>query len=103
MKLAAGLALTLLFVSSAVSQQKVRDSAEAVKIAEKALMRIYGKKQIKSERPFKAKLENGIWTVSGTLHCKDEDGNPTDVCVGGAAVARISEADGHVISAVHYK
>ena len=97
------LALVLVFCCSVVAQQAVKDSVEAIKVAEKVLTRIYGKKQIESERPFKAKLEDGVWTVSGTLHCKDESGKPTEVCVGGVAMARISAADGRIISTQHTK
>jgi hypothetical protein len=36
----------------------VPDEGAAGKIAEKALVRIYGKKQVQSERPFTAELSN---------------------------------------------
>jgi hypothetical protein len=38
----------------------VSDEATGVKLAEKALERIYGKKQIQSEKPFTAKLTDDI-------------------------------------------
>ena len=50
----------------------VPDSATAVQIAEAVLIPVYGKKEIESERPFTAKLEKNMWTVSGTLRCLDE-------------------------------
>ncbi len=103
MKLASALVFMLVFGAAAAPQGKVSDSEAAVKIAEKALIRVYGKRQIESERRFKAKLEDGVWTVYGTLHCKDQDGNPTDICVGGVAVARISEKVGRVLSTMHTK
>jgi NTF2 fold immunity protein of polymorphic toxin system component len=103
MKMVKILPLALMFCCSVMSQQAVNNSAEAIKIAEKALTRIYGKRQTESERPFKAKLEDGVWTISGTLHCKDAKGKPAEVCVGGVAVARISAADGRVISTQHTK
>ncbi len=95
--------VALSFCCAVLSQNKVTDSAEAIKIAEKVLVNIYGKKQIESERPFKAKLENGVWTVWGTLHCKDGNGDETEVCVGGVASARIAAKNGRVISTMHTK
>jgi|SRR5215469_9073406 len=96
-------ALVLVFAlgTPVSSQNKVTDSETAVKIAEKALARIYGKKQIEYERPFKASLENGIWIVAGTLHCMNKDGNETDVCVGGVASARVRAKDGRILSTMH--
>ena len=103
MKLATVLIWMLVFSAAAPTQERVADPEAAVKIAEKALIKIYGKKQIESERPFKATLEDGVWTVYGTLNCKDKNGNHTDMCVGGVAVARISERDGRVLSTGHTK
>ena len=40
----------------------VPDSKTAVMIAEAVLAPVYGEKQIKSERPFTAKLKDGMWT-----------------------------------------
>lgn len=95
------IALAGLLAYCAISQNKVADADTAVKVAEKALVRVYGKKKIESERPFTATLDKGVWTVAGTLHCKDQDGNPTDMCAGGVAVARISEKNGRVLSTGH--
>ena len=83
---------------------KVPDSATAVSIAEKALAKIYGKRHIESERPFKASLSNGVWHVGGTLYCKDQHGNVVmDTCVGGVAMADIRQRDGHVLRTGHGK
>jgi hypothetical protein len=72
-------------------------------MAEAALVPIYGKKQIESERPFTAILVKDIWTVTGTLRCPDEKGGGTTACAGGAAEVKISKTDGHIISLGHYK
>src|SRR5204862_5711102 len=73
----------------------VPDEATAVKLAEKALAKIYGKKQMQSQRPFTAKLTDGIWHITGTLYCKDEHGKViTGACVGGVAMADIRQSDG---------
>ncbi|HEY6270631.1 MAG TPA: NTF2 fold immunity protein [Terriglobales bacterium] len=80
----------------------VPDQATAVKLAEKALAKIYGRKQIQSERPFSAELTEGIWHVAGTLYCKDNRGNViTGDCVGGVASAEIRQSDGRVLKTGH--
>jgi hypothetical protein len=81
----------------------VPDSTMAVKIAEAMLIPVYGKEKIESERPFKATLENGVWTVNGTLYCPDGKGGVTTECVGGTAEAKLSKADGRVLRMIHYK
>lgn len=84
-------------------QGYVPDSATAVRVAEAVLIPVYGKKQIESEKPFTAKLKNDVWTVAGTLHCPDGKGGITTHCSGGVAVVRISKADAHILSMIHYK
>jgi hypothetical protein len=81
----------------------VPDSTTAVKIAEAVLVPVYGKEKVESERPFKAKLENDIWTVNGTLHCSDGKGGVTTACVGGTAEVKLSKVDGRILKAIHYK
>jgi hypothetical protein len=81
----------------------VPNSATAVKIAEAVLVPVYGEKQIESEKPFKAKLDNGVWTVTGTLHCPDGKGGTTLICVGGTAEVKLSKSDGRIVSMIHYK
>jgi hypothetical protein len=49
----------------------VPDATTAVRIAEAVLMPIYGAKQIGYEKPFDATLDGDVWTVNGTLHCKN--------------------------------
>jgi hypothetical protein len=81
----------------------VPDSTTAVKIAEAVLTPVYGKKKVEAERPFNAKLENGVWTVNGTLHCPDGKGGVTTACVGGTAEVKLSKADGRILRMIHYK
>ncbi len=81
----------------------VPDSTTAVKIAEAVLVPVYGQEKIESERPFHATLENGVWTVSGTLRCPDGKGGTTTDCVGGTAEVKISKADGRILKMIHYK
>jgi hypothetical protein len=81
----------------------VPDSETAVKIAEAVLIPVYGKEKIESERPFKATIENGVWTVSGTLRCSDGKGGTTTMCVGGTAEVKLSKTDGRILKMIHYK
>ncbi|MBV9180609.1 MAG: hypothetical protein JO356_04800 [Acidobacteria bacterium] len=77
-----------------------------MKIAEPALIKTYGKRQIDDERPLTATLDKGIWTVSGTLCCTDRNGNRTceqGMCVGGTAVLKLRQRDGKILSIIHYK
>jgi hypothetical protein len=84
-------------------QGYVPDSATAVKIAEAVLTPVYGMDQVALEQPFKAKLKDDVWTVSGTLRCPDGKGGITTQCEGGVAVVQISKVDAHVVSMIHYK
>jgi hypothetical protein len=80
----------------------VPDSATAIQIAEAVLAPVYGKTHIESERPFSARLHDGVWTVSGTLHCRGDD-RPGVYCLGGVAVVTISQADARILSMIHGK
>ena len=109
MRLCATLCCGLLIATLAIGQGErpkrapVPDSATAVKIAQAALVPVYGKKKIDSEEPFTAQLKNDVWTVSGTLHCTDGTGGTTTRCVGGVAVVQISKVDGRILSMGHGK
>jgi NTF2 fold immunity protein len=109
MKLHRAIFCFVILIAAAQSQSYVPkdgfvpDSATAVKIAEAVLIPVYGKEKIESERPFKATLENGVWTVNGTLYCPDGKGGVTTDCVGGTAEVKLSKADGRVLKMIHYK
>ena len=81
----------------------VSDEADAIRIAEAALIPVYGKKQIESEKPLKAELQGNVWIVNGTLHCTDQNGNQTEICAGGVAIVKISKKNGRIISMIHEK
>src|SRR5688572_24100039 len=70
----------------------VPNAATAVAIAEAVLIPIYGEKEIAADRPYRATLVGGVWTVSGTL--------PPNT-VGGTAVAMIAKDDGRVVRVFH--
>ncbi len=70
----------------------VPDEATAIHIAEAILPPIYGKSVINEERPFHAKLHNGIWMVSGSL---------SGLQHGGVAVAEISKKSAMILRVSH--
>jgi NTF2 fold immunity protein len=72
----------------------IPDEATAIRVAEAILDPIYGEKQILTERPFHASLNDGIWTVSGSLPQGWD---------GGVATIRIDKKTGTVISYIHGK
>lgn len=85
---------------------RVPDAATAVHIAERALAEAYGKRQIDHERPLTAVLDDGIWTVHGTLRCPDRVGTITcelGKCVGGVASLKLRQSDGKILSISHTK
>jgi hypothetical protein len=72
----------------------VPNEQTAVAIAEAILVPIYGREQIDSEKPLKAKLKNGIWTVQGSLP-KGWDG--------GVAIVKLAKRDARIIYVIHEK
>ena len=72
----------------------VPDEQTAIQIAEAAWTPIYGKESIEAEKPFKARLVNNVWIVTGE---KSKD------FYGGEAVAEISKQDGRIIRISHGK
>jgi NTF2 fold immunity protein len=92
--------------SQNTTEVRVPDGATALKIAEPALIKTYGKRQIDDERPLTAKLDSGTWTVYGTLCCPDRNGHRTceeGKCLGGVAVLKLRQTDGKILSIIHYK
>lgn len=76
----------------------VPDAETAVKIAEAVLIPIYGQDNIASQRPFIAELRDGVWMVSGTLHCPEGSR-----CLGGVALIEIEKDDGTIVRVSHGK
>jgi NTF2 fold immunity protein of polymorphic toxin system component len=72
----------------------VPDEQTAIGIAVAVWNPIYGKAQIENEKPFKATLKNGVWTVTGSL---------PEGFVGGTALAEISQDSGCILRVIHYK
>ena len=71
----------------------------AVAVAEAVLIPVYGKQQIASERPFKAKLSGDVWDVNGSIHCVP----PESPCPGGTAQVKISKRTGEILFMTHYQ
>ena len=112
MKQRACATVLLMAIAMGVSAQQANNAASvavpdedtAVQLAEKALVTVYGKEEVESERPFKATLSHGVWHVAGTLYCSDEHGKViTGRCAGGVATAYIRQSDGRVLKTGHTK
>jgi NTF2 fold immunity protein len=72
----------------------VPDQKTAIAVAEAVLVPIYGEKQVASERPFSARLDQDIWTVEGHLPAGWD---------GGVAEVKIRKTDATVLSVTHGK
>jgi hypothetical protein len=72
----------------------VPDPQTAVAIAMAVWKPIYGEKAIRGKRPYKATLQNGVWSVIGSL--------PKGV-KGGVPEAKIAQDDGRILYVSHGK
>ena len=77
-------------------QGAIRNARVATVVAEVILSDIYGEANIRRQRPFKATIKNGLWTVTGSL--------PKDhIIVGGTAEIVLRKSTGEVIRIVHWR
>src|SRR4051812_36641341 len=83
---------------AASKKDYVPEEKTAIAIAEAILKPIYGEKTIMDEEPFRGGLNDGIWTVAGTLNCRDSKGTVTSSCRGGVAEVRLSREDGRILN-----
>jgi hypothetical protein len=81
--------------NSKVSMDAVSSDTTAVRIAVTSFCKIYGKDKIEGEKPFHAKLKDGIWYVYGSL--------PSKYDKGGTAEAEIIKKTGKIIRITHGK
>ena len=72
----------------------VANADTAVKIAVAVWSPIYGVRKIQAERPFHAYLQDGVWTVKGSLQRGRH---------GGVAIAEIARRDGRILRVSHGK
>lgn len=73
-------------------QGYVPDEKTAIRIAVAVWEPIYGEGQVAKQKPYKAALTNGVWTVEGSL---------PELKVGGVAVAEIMKDDGRILRVSH--
>ena len=66
----------------------------AIRIAVAVWEPIYGQDNIERQKPYTAKLVNGVWRVEGYLP-------PAPDRLGGVALAEISQTDGRVLRVSH--
>jgi hypothetical protein len=71
----------------------VPDKDTALAIAYAVALPIYGKKQLDGEKPLRAELEGGVWTILGTLNCGS--------CDGGTLVMQIDKTTGRIVFLTH--
>ena len=75
-------------------QGPIPSAAAAIRIAVKLWSPIYGTDHIAHERPYHAALQDGVWTVQGSI---------PHGARGGAAILKIRKSDGKVLLLTHYK
>ena len=84
----------------------VPDAKSAIRIALAVWEPIYGKEEIQGQAPYKAKLNDGIWTVTGSLledqAIIDENGQElVIVAVGEVALIEIVKDTGCILRVTH--
>ena len=72
----------------------VPDEQTAIAIAVAVWTPIYGKEKIENEKPYKARLKNEVWTVTGSLPPNTD---------GGVAEIEIAKDDGRILRVIHGK
>jgi hypothetical protein len=72
----------------------VPNEETAIQIAVAVWTPIYGKENIERQKPYKAKLKEGVWHVAGNL--------PENM-VGGVAIAEIQKSDAKILRVSHGK
>jgi hypothetical protein len=80
--------------SSKPKRGYVPDEQTAISIAVAVWIPLYGRELIEGEKPYKATLKNGVWTVTGSVPEGYE---------GGAAEAQISQDSGCILRIIHYQ
>ena len=74
------------------NEARVPDAATAIALAVAAWTPLYGAEHLEKQKPYRATLSKGVWTVVGSL--------PDDMA-GGVAEAHIAQADGRILRVVH--
>jgi NTF2 fold immunity protein of polymorphic toxin system component len=75
----------------------VPDATTAIKTAVAVWTPIYGERQIADEKPYRATLKDGVWTVEGSM-----PPNPLhQPMFGGVALIEIAKSDGRILRVEH--
>lgn len=72
----------------------IKDSETAIQVSEAILFKIYGKRNIRKQKPYEVSFISGYWVLNGTL--------PKNT-VGGTFLIIISASNGQVIKLTHGK
>lgn len=70
----------------------IPDAKSAIIVAEKILFKVYGKEQIKKQRPYNVVFQEGYWILNGTQP------KPT---IGGVFLIIMNSKDGKIIELTH--
>jgi len=70
----------------------IPDSKSAVNIAEKILFEVYGKEEIKEQRPYNVVFQDDYWIINGTQ---------AKPAIGGVFLIIINSKDGKIIELIH--
>jgi hypothetical protein len=84
-------------------QGVVPDESTAISIAKAIAIPVYGANKIDREEPLKAKLDSGIWHISGTLHCGIWLSWYKSTCADGTIEVDLTASDGRVLKLIHEK
>ncbi len=74
------------------TEKPIPDSKSAVEIAEKILFEVYGRDNIKEQRPYNLVLHNGYWILNGT--------RPKPI-IGGSFLIIMNAKNGKIIELIH--
>jgi len=74
------------------SAKPIPDSKSAVNIAEKILFEVYGKEEIKEQRPYNVVFQDDYWIINGTQ---------AKPAIGGVFLIIINSKDGKIIELIH--
>jgi hypothetical protein len=73
-------------------QRPITREAEAMRIGEEILIAKFGRTVVNQERPLVARLDSGVWTISGSLPKNS---------LGGVGTVKLSAQDGHLMRVSH--
>ncbi|MBO6200749.1 MAG: hypothetical protein J6N74_03915 [Chryseobacterium sp.] len=72
--------------------KSIPDSKSAIIVAEKILFKVYGKEEIKKQRPYNVVFQSNYWIINGTMS-KTE--------IGGVFLIILNSKDGKILELIH--